>query len=80
MSRAPFCGCEGEEGAWGGDTSPELCPEEKDKSQTPLKCCCAIRAVLYPNPQGAEEPRAGALWGERCCILGLNLPFFLVES
>lgn len=37
VSRAPFCGREGEEGAWGGDTSPELCPEGKDKSQTPLK-------------------------------------------
>lgn len=37
VPRALFCGCDGEEGAWGGDTSPEMCPEGKDKSQIPLK-------------------------------------------
>lgn len=53
VSRAPFCGCEGEEGAWGGDTSPGLCPEGKDKSQTPLKPHHRTNRAVLPKSPGS---------------------------
>lgn len=78
MSRAPFCGCDGEEGAWGGDTSPELCP---GKGQIPNPsgvtpsykqgCVTQLHRELENPELQPRALRAGAFWE-------LNLPFFLV--
>lgn len=49
VSRAPCCGCDGEEGAWGGD----IFPEEKDKSQIPLKQHHHPNRAVLPKSTGS---------------------------